>query len=201
MYSATDSLTFCLIRRPALTIHSPPTVPRPQTSRDTATRITLPSNPAIGGQKSQPQHTMTQVSASCGMATEIRNSHKHSDLNNHIICAPQKPIFSTVTPVAAATVAPIVATNTVSSTTTIGILSNCFKALFWEAGVMQILIIMFSSCLGTVSHTQMNSSTIVTMTMASHSSHATAVTTSTIPVGKVAPFSLTEVLIKSVACF
>lgn len=51
---------------------------------------------------------------------------------------------------------------------------------------MQILLLMFSSCLGTVPHTQMNSSTIVTMTMASHSSHATAVTTSTIPVGKLA---------------
>lgn len=37
-----------------------------------------------------------------------------------IFCFPQKPIFSPVTPVAAATVAPIVATNTVPSTTTIG---------------------------------------------------------------------------------
>lgn len=71
----------------------------------------------------------------------------------------QKPIFSTVTPVAAATVAPIVATNTVPSTTAIG----------------------------GVPHTQMNSNTIVTMTMASHSSHATAVTTSAIPVAKVVP--------------
>uniref|UniRef100_A0A3Q1IDU1 Histone deacetylase complex subunit SAP130 C-terminal domain-containing protein n=1 Tax=Anabas testudineus TaxID=64144 RepID=A0A3Q1IDU1_ANATE len=116
--------------RPALTIHTPATVQRPQTSRDTAARITLPSHPAIGGQKSQPSHTLTQ-----------------------------KSIFSTVTPVAAATVAPIVATNTVPSTTTIG----------------------------TVPHTQMTNSTIVTMTMASHSSHATAVTTSTIPVAKVVP--------------
>uniref|UniRef100_A0A673CLK4 Histone deacetylase complex subunit SAP130 C-terminal domain-containing protein n=1 Tax=Sphaeramia orbicularis TaxID=375764 RepID=A0A673CLK4_9TELE len=105
-------------------------IQRPQTSRDTATRITLPSHPAIGAPKPQPQHTMTQ-----------------------------KSIFSTVTPVAAATVAPIVATNTVPSTTTIG----------------------------TVPHTQMTSSTIVTMTMASHSSHATAVTTSAIPVAKVVP--------------
>ncbi|XP_041862784.1 histone deacetylase complex subunit SAP130a [Melanotaenia boesemani] len=119
--------------RPALTIHPPPatvSIQRPQTSRDTATRITLPSHPAIGAQKPQPPHTMAQ-----------------------------KPIFSTVTPVAAATVAPIVATNTVPSTTTIG----------------------------TVPHTQMTSSTIVTMTMASHSSHATAVTTSAIPVAKVVP--------------
>uniref|UniRef100_A0A3B3BA20 Sin3A-associated protein a n=1 Tax=Oryzias melastigma TaxID=30732 RepID=A0A3B3BA20_ORYME len=115
--------------RPALTIHTTPTV-RPQTSRDSTTRITLPSHPAIGAQKPQPPHTMAQ-----------------------------KPIFSTVAPVAAATVAPIVATNTVSSTTTIG----------------------------SVPHTQMTSSTIVTMTMASHSSHATAVTTSAIPVAKVVP--------------
>uniref|UniRef100_A0A3Q3ATE7 Sin3A-associated protein a n=1 Tax=Kryptolebias marmoratus TaxID=37003 RepID=A0A3Q3ATE7_KRYMA len=117
--------------RPALTIHPPPatvSIQRPQTPRDTATRITLPSHPAIGTQKAQPPHTM-----------------------------PQKPLFSTVTP--AATVAPIVATNTVPSTTTIG----------------------------TVPHTQMTSSTIVTMTMTSHSSHATAVTASTIPVAKVVP--------------
>ncbi|KAM9762475.1 histone deacetylase complex subunit SAP130a isoform 3-T4 [Menidia menidia] len=105
-------------------------IQRPQTTRDTATRITLPSHPAIGAQKPQAPHTMAQ-----------------------------KPIFSTVTPVAAATVAPIVATNTVPSTTTIG----------------------------TVPHTQMTSSTIVTMAMASHSSHATAVTTSAIPVAKVVP--------------
>nr|XP_057928977.1 histone deacetylase complex subunit SAP130a isoform X3 [Doryrhamphus excisus] len=119
--------------RPGLTIHPPPatvSIQRPQTPRDTATRITLPSHPAIGAPKPQPPHTMTQ-----------------------------KPIFSTVTPVAAATVAPIVATNTVPSTTTIG----------------------------TVTHTQMSSNTIVTMTMASHSSHATAVTNSTIPVAKVVP--------------
>ncbi|XP_076009411.1 histone deacetylase complex subunit SAP130a isoform X2 [Genypterus blacodes] len=119
--------------RPGLTIHPPPaavSIQRPQTSRDTATRITLPSHPAIGAPKPQPPHTM-----------------------------PQKSIFSTVTPVAAATVAPIVATNTVPSTTTIG----------------------------SVPHSQMTSSTIVTMTMASHSSHATAVTTSAIPVAKVVP--------------
>uniref|UniRef100_A0A671UAA0 Sin3A-associated protein a n=1 Tax=Sparus aurata TaxID=8175 RepID=A0A671UAA0_SPAAU len=119
--------------RPGLTIHPPPatvSIQRSQTSRDTATRITLPSHPAIGSQKPQPPHTMTQ-----------------------------KPIFSPVTPVAAATVAPIVATNTVPSTTTIG----------------------------SVPHTQMTSNTIVTMTMASHSSHATAVTTSAIPVAKVVP--------------
>uniref|UniRef100_A0A3B1KL56 Sin3A-associated protein a n=1 Tax=Astyanax mexicanus TaxID=7994 RepID=A0A3B1KL56_ASTMX len=113
--------------RPGLALHPPPTtisIQRPPTPRDTATRITLPSHPAMGAQKAQPPHTMTQ-----------------------------KPIFSTVTPVAAATVAPILATNTVSSTTTT---VNIF-------------------------------STIVTMTMASHSSHATAVTSSAIPVAKVVP--------------
>lgn len=119
--------------RPGLTIHPPPatvSIQRPQTSRDTATRITLPSHPAVGTQKPQPPNAMTQ-----------------------------KSIFSTVTPVAAATVAPIVATNTVPSTTAIG----------------------------TVPHTQMTSNAIVTMTVASHSSHATAVTNSTIPVAKVVP--------------
>ncbi|XP_058635546.1 histone deacetylase complex subunit SAP130a isoform X3 [Onychostoma macrolepis] len=115
-----------------VTIHPPPTtinIQRPPTPRDTATRITLPSHPAIGAQKAQPPHTVTQ-----------------------------KPIFNTVTPVAAATVAPILATNTASSATTTG----------------------------SSPHTQMTSSTIVTMTMASHSSH-TAVTTSAIPVAKVVP--------------
>ncbi|XP_063058057.1 histone deacetylase complex subunit SAP130a isoform X2 [Engraulis encrasicolus] len=117
--------------RPGLTIHQPPpatiSIQRPATPRDTATRITLPSHPAIGAPK-QPPHTVTQ-----------------------------KPIFSTVTP--AATVAPILATNTVPSTTSTG----------------------------SVPHTQMTSNTIVTMTMPSHSSHATAVTTSAIPVAKVVP--------------
>lgn len=41
-----------------------------------------------------------------------------------------------------------------------------------------------SLCSGSVAHSQMTSNTIVTMTMASHSSHATAVTTSAIPVGE-----------------
>ncbi|KAI2663542.1 Histone deacetylase complex subunit SAP130 [Labeo rohita] len=61
-------------------------IQRPPTPRDTATRITLPSHPAIGAQKAQPPHT--------------------------------KSIFSAVTPVAAATVAPILATNTATSATT-----------------------------------------------------------------------------------
>uniref|UniRef100_A0A671SX43 Histone deacetylase complex subunit SAP130-like n=1 Tax=Sinocyclocheilus anshuiensis TaxID=1608454 RepID=A0A671SX43_9TELE len=116
-----------------VTIHPPPTtinIQRPPTPRDTATRITLPSHPAIGTQKAQPAHTVTQ-----------------------------KPIFNTVTPVAAATVAPILATNTATLATTTG----------------------------SAPHTQMTSSTIVTMTMASHSSHATAVTTSAIPIAKVVP--------------
>uniref|UniRef100_A0A672MBD2 Histone deacetylase complex subunit SAP130-like n=1 Tax=Sinocyclocheilus grahami TaxID=75366 RepID=A0A672MBD2_SINGR len=116
-----------------VTIHPPPTsinIQRPPTPRDTATRITLPSHPAIGAQKAQLPHTVTQ-----------------------------KPIFNTVTPVAAATVAPILATNSASSATTTG----------------------------SSPHTQMTSNTIVTMTMASHSSHTTAVTTSAIPVAKVVP--------------
>ncbi|XP_013979154.2 histone deacetylase complex subunit SAP130 isoform X2 [Salmo salar] len=119
---------------PGLTIHPPPatiSIQRPQGARDTATRVTLPSHPAIGGQKPQPPHTMTQ-----------------------------KSIFCSGTPVAAATVAPILTTtNTGPGTTTTG----------------------------TTPHTQKTSSTIVTMTMPSHSSHATALTTSTIPVAKVVP--------------
>lgn len=51
------------------------------------------------------------------------------------------------------------------------------------------LIRVSSSCLGSVPHSQMSSNTIVTMTMASHSSHAAAVTTSAIPVGKLAAWS------------
>lgn len=103
-----------------------------------------------------------------------------------------------MTPVAAATVAPIVATNTVPSTTTIGIgffmvykvvTNECapfylFNVFFWH----KYLLILSSSFLGTVPHTQMTSNTIVTMTMASHSSHATAVTTSAIPVGEFVTF-------------
>uniref|UniRef100_A0A8C1H604 Sin3A-associated protein b n=1 Tax=Cyprinus carpio carpio TaxID=630221 RepID=A0A8C1H604_CYPCA len=121
----------------AVTIHPPQatlSIQRPPPSRDTPTRITLPSHPAIAAQKAL-SHSVAQ-----------------------------KPIFSTVTPVAAATVAPIQATNTAPSPTTTG--SN--------------------------PHTQMSSSSIVTMTVASHSSHATAVTTSTIPVAKVVPQPITH---------
>uniref|UniRef100_A0A8C1H653 Sin3A-associated protein b n=1 Tax=Cyprinus carpio carpio TaxID=630221 RepID=A0A8C1H653_CYPCA len=123
--------------RSAVTIHPPQatlSIQRPPPSRDTPTRITLPSHPAIAAQKAL-SHSVAQ-----------------------------KPIFSTVTPVAAATVAPIQATNTAPSPTTTG--SN--------------------------PHTQMSSSSIVTMTVASHSSHATAVTTSTIPVAKVVPQPITH---------
>ncbi|XP_058157170.2 histone deacetylase complex subunit SAP130 isoform X2 [Dasypus novemcinctus] len=126
---ATDSA----LSRPALSIQHPPSaaisIQRPAQSRDVTTRITLPSHPALGTPKQQ-LHTMAQ-----------------------------KTIFSTGTPVAAATVAPILATNTLPSATTAG----------------------------SVSHTQAPTSTIVTMTMPSHSSHATAVTTSNIPVAKVVP--------------
>ncbi|XP_026790803.3 histone deacetylase complex subunit SAP130b isoform X2 [Pangasianodon hypophthalmus] len=103
-------------------------------ARDTPTRITLPSHPAIGAQKPLP-HSLAQ-----------------------------KPIFSTVTPVAAATVAPILATNTVPSTSTTG----------------------------SMTQSQVSSSNIGTVTMASHSTHATAVTTSTIPVAKVVPQPITH---------
>ncbi|XP_039109146.1 histone deacetylase complex subunit SAP130 isoform X9 [Hyaena hyaena] len=131
---ATDSA----LSRPALSIQHPPSaaisIQRPAQSRDVTTRITLPSHPALGTPKQQ-LHTMAQ-----------------------------KTIFSTGTPVAAATVAPILATNTIPSATTAG----------------------------SVSHTQAPTSTIVTMTMPSHSSHATAVTTSNIPVAKVVPQQITH---------
>uniref|UniRef100_A0A674IVQ4 Sin3A associated protein 130 n=1 Tax=Terrapene triunguis TaxID=2587831 RepID=A0A674IVQ4_9SAUR len=127
------------LSRPTLSIQQHPpsaaiSIQRPAQPRDTATRITLPSHPAIGTPKQQ-LHTMAQ-----------------------------KTIFSTGTPVAAATVAPILATNTIASATTAG----------------------------SVSHTQAPTSTIVTMTMPSHSSHATAVTTSNIPVAKVVPQQITH---------
>ncbi|KAA0719114.1 Histone deacetylase complex subunit SAP130 130 kDa [Triplophysa tibetana] len=76
----------------------------------------------------------------------------------------QKPIFSTVTPVVAATVAPIQATNTAPSPATTG----------------------------SAPHSQLTSSNIVTMAVASHSSHASAVTTSSIPVAKVVPQPITH---------
>ncbi|NWH40816.1 SP130 deacetylase, partial [Chloropsis hardwickii] len=127
------------LSRPTLSIQQHPpsaaiNIQRPAQPRDAATRITLPSHPAMGTQKPQ-LHTMAQ-----------------------------KTIFSTGTPVAAATVAPILATNTIASATTAG----------------------------SVSHTQAPTSTIVTMTMPSHSSHATAVTTSNIPVAKVVPQQITH---------
>lgn len=111
----------------------------------------------------------------------------------------QKPIFNTVTPVAAATVAPILATNSAPSATTTGknqVTCRLTATCGWKPN-------RFSStetrhfhavhnCVypktGSAAHTQMTSSTIVTMTMSSHS-HATAVTTSAIPVGKHNPFS------------
>nr|XP_060624131.1 histone deacetylase complex subunit SAP130 isoform X1 [Anolis sagrei ordinatus]XP_060624135.1 histone deacetylase complex subunit SAP130 isoform X1 [Anolis sagrei ordinatus] len=137
--TTTTHATESTLSRPALSIQQhPPSAPisiqRPAQPRDTATRITLPSHPAIGAQKQQ-LHTMAQ-----------------------------KTIFSTGTPVAAATVAPILATNSIPSSTTAG----------------------------SVSHTQAPTSTIVTVTMPSHSSHATAVTTSNIPVAKVVPQQITH---------
>ncbi|XP_026557072.1 histone deacetylase complex subunit SAP130 isoform X6 [Pseudonaja textilis] len=136
--TTTTHATESTLSRPALSIQQhPPSAPisiqRPAQPRDTATRITLPSHPAIGTQKQL--HNMAQ-----------------------------KTIFSTGTPVAAATVAPILATNTIPSVTTTG----------------------------SISHTQAATSTIVTVTMPSHSSHATAVTTSNIPVAKVVPQQITH---------
>ncbi|XP_027755125.1 histone deacetylase complex subunit SAP130 isoform X2 [Empidonax traillii] len=137
--TTTAHATESTLSRPTLSIQQHPpsaaiSIQRPAQPRDTATRITLPSHPAVGTQKPQ-LHTMAQ-----------------------------KTIFSTGTPVAAATVAPILATNTIASATTAG----------------------------SVSHTQAPTSTIVTMTMPSHSSHATAVTTSNIPVAKVVPQQITH---------
>ncbi|NWU83169.1 SP130 deacetylase, partial [Onychorhynchus coronatus] len=137
--TTTAHATESTLSRPTLSIQQHPpsaaiSIQRPAQPRDAATRITLPSHPAIGAQKPQ-LHTMAQ-----------------------------KTIFSTGTPVAAATVAPILATNTIASATTAG----------------------------SVSHTQAPTSTIVTMTMPSHSSHATAVTTSNIPVAKVVPQQITH---------
>ncbi|XP_077205458.1 histone deacetylase complex subunit SAP130 isoform X2 [Paroedura picta] len=137
--TTTTHATESSLSRPTLSIQQhPPTAPisiqRPAQPRDTATRITLPSHPAIGTPKQQ-LHPMAQ-----------------------------KTIFSTGTPVAAATVAPILATNTIPSATTAG----------------------------SVPHTQAPTNTIVTVTMPSHSSHATAVTTSNIPVAKVVPQQITH---------
>jgi len=99
----------------------------------------------------------------------------------------QKPIFNTVTPVAAATVAPILATNSAPSATTTG---NIFPPKISSTEMRHFHAV--HNCvypkIGSAAHTQMTSSTIVTMTMASHS-HATAVTTSAIPVGKHNPFT------------
>ncbi|XP_053315038.1 histone deacetylase complex subunit SAP130 isoform X8 [Spea bombifrons] len=127
------------VLRPTLSIqqHPPPatiSIQRPAQARDATTRITLPSHPALGAQKQQ-LHAMTQ-----------------------------KTLFGAGNPVAAATVAPILATNTLPAVTTSG----------------------------SSSHAQVPTSTIVTMTMPTHSSHATAVTASSIPVAKVVPQQITH---------
>ncbi|KAM5163342.1 histone deacetylase complex subunit SAP130 isoform 2-T3 [Mantella aurantiaca] len=126
------------VLRPALSIqqHPPPatiSIQRPAQARDTGTRITLPTHPALGAQKQQ-LHAMAQT------------------------------LFGTGNPVAAATVAPILATNTLPSVTTSG----------------------------ASPHTQVPTSTIVSMAMPTHSSHATAVTASNIPVAKVVPQQITH---------
>ncbi|XP_077344531.1 histone deacetylase complex subunit SAP130 isoform X5 [Lithobates pipiens] len=127
------------VLRPTLSIqqHPPPatiSIQRSAQARDTGTRITLPTHPALGAQKQQ-LHAMAQ-----------------------------KTLFGPGNPVAAATVAPILATNTMPSVTTSG----------------------------SAPHTQVPTSTIVTMTMPTHSSHATAVTASNIPVAKVVPQQITH---------
>ncbi|XP_068136672.1 histone deacetylase complex subunit SAP130 isoform X3 [Hyperolius riggenbachi] len=123
--------------RPTLSIqqHPPPaaiSIQRPNQARDTGTRITLPTHPALGAPKQL--HAVAQT------------------------------LFGTGTPVAAATVAPILATSTLASATTSG----------------------------STPHTQVSTSTIVTMTMPTHSSHPTAVTASNIPVAKVVPQQITH---------
>lgn len=60
-----DDFSFSLSSRPTLSIQQHPpsaaiSIQRPAQPRDTATRITLPSHPAIGTQKPQ-LHTMAQV--------------------------------------------------------------------------------------------------------------------------------------------
>ncbi|XP_075057938.1 histone deacetylase complex subunit SAP130 isoform X11 [Mixophyes fleayi] len=127
------------VLRPTLSIqqHPPPatiSIQRPAQARDAGTRITLPTHPALGAQKQQ-LHAMAQ-----------------------------KTLFGTGNPVAAATVAPILATNSLPCVTSSGV----------------------------APHTQVPTSTIVTMTMPTHSSHATAVTASSIPVAKVVPQQITH---------
>ncbi|XP_072330969.1 histone deacetylase complex subunit SAP130-like isoform X7 [Scyliorhinus torazame] len=103
---------------------------------------------------------------------QARDTTARITLPSHPAVAAQKPqlhitqktMFSTGTPVAAATVAPILSTNSIPSTTG----------------------------QGGVSHAQVTSSTIVNMTMASHTPHAPVVTTSTIPVAKVVPQPITH---------
>ncbi|KAJ8277067.1 hypothetical protein GJAV_G00071110 [Gymnothorax javanicus] len=119
--------------RPELTIHpqsNTVNIHRPPPTKDPAPRITLPSHPAICVQKTHPTHPTAQ-----------------------------KPILSTVTPVAAATVAPIQTSNVAPLTTTAG----------------------------STPHAQMTTSNIVTVTMPPHSTHATGINASTIPVAKVVP--------------
>ncbi|XP_072263942.1 histone deacetylase complex subunit SAP130 isoform X4 [Pyxicephalus adspersus] len=141
------------VLRPTLSIqqHPPPatiSIQRPAQARDSGTRITLPTHPALGAPKPQ-LHSMNQ-----------------------------KTLFGTGNPVAAATVAPILATNTLPSVTT----SGCHYRITSTGGPEQ----------GSAPHTQVSTSSIVTMTMPTHSSHATAVTASNIPVAKVVPQQITH---------
>ncbi|XP_078266763.1 histone deacetylase complex subunit SAP130-like isoform X2 [Rhinoraja longicauda] len=151
--------------RPALTIQPHPSaatisIQRTQQPRDATARITLPSHPAVAAQKPQ-LHPITQV---INVVGSIRPVPLTASNTNKQVLFQQKAMFSTGTPVAAATVAPILSTNSIPST----------------------------MGQGAVSHAQVTSSTIVNMTMASHTPHAPVVTTSTIPVAKVVPQPITH---------
>ncbi|XP_053315033.1 histone deacetylase complex subunit SAP130 isoform X3 [Spea bombifrons] len=91
-------------------------------------------------------------------------SHPALGAQKQQLHAMTQTLFGAGNPVAAATVAPILATNTLPAVTTSG----------------------------SSSHAQVPTSTIVTMTMPTHSSHATAVTASSIPVAKVVPQQITH---------
>ncbi|XP_048398453.2 histone deacetylase complex subunit SAP130-like isoform X3 [Stegostoma tigrinum] len=125
-------------------------------SRPALTIQPHPSAATISIQRTQqPRDTTARITLPSHPAVAAQKPQLHIT---------QKTMFSTGTPVAAATVAPILSTNSIPSTTS----------------------------QGAVSHAQVTSSTIVNMTMASHTPHAPVVTTSTIPVAKVVPQPITH---------
>ncbi|XP_078065354.1 histone deacetylase complex subunit SAP130-like isoform X2 [Mustelus asterias] len=124
-------------------------------SRPALTIQPHPSAATISIQRTQqPRDTTARITLPSHPAVATQKPQLHIT---------QKTMFSTGTPVAAATVAPILSSNSIPSTTGQG-----------------------------VSHAQVTSSTIVNMTMASHTPHAPVVTTSTIPVAKVVPQPITH---------